>query len=141
MQATDEFSIVSHKDGHVDLIRNNNDLNLRISGLILEAQYLLDDGRALIWLTEDSPYDEALYIYLLDSNNKLIDAVEGGAVFVSGILQIILIRANQITFKFFENNKTYSLIIENTPQFKLQLGEGWKYQSFFTKHYLKIEEL
>ncbi len=119
---------------------NGESLPTRVDGKILEAQFELNDGETLLWLTDDSPYDEGLHVYLINRDDEAEDALEAGAVFAPGILQIISAKENAVIFKFFKNDVKYKLSVEKQPRIKFSLLEGWKYKSLLAKHRLTIKE-
>src|SRR5262249_47197936 len=82
---------------------------LEVDGTLLEAQFELGDGSRLIWLTDDSPYDEGLHVYLLGPGNVVEDALEAGADFAAGILKFRRIGSRSVEFQFFLNTSLYRL--------------------------------
>jgi len=142
MQICQKFSLgeIDSQNGTSLLMADNIPLNIRVDGTILEAQFTLDDGDSLIWLTENSPYDEGLHIYLLGRADEIQDALEAGAVFAAGILEIISEKENTVIFKFFKNLIKYKLTVENQPRVNFFLTTGWKYKSLLQKHRLIVEE-
>ncbi len=142
MRVSQKFSLTNYdsQNGTSLLAANGTPLDIQVDGKTLENQFSLADGDSLIWLTDNSIYDEGLHIYLFDSSNAVQDALEAGSTFNGGVLEIISFEKNSVIFRFFKNDVTYQLIIEEHPKVKFFLAAGWKYKSSFKKHQLLIEE-
>lgn len=111
-----------------------------MDGVILEAQFELKDGSSLICLTDDSPYDEGLHVYLLDQNDAIEDAVEAGADFAAGILRIGQTGDDWMAFEFFSNDRSYRIEVTEKARFRMRLPAGWKYKRRFRNHRLLVRE-
>lgn len=111
-----------------------------VDGIVLDAQFELDDGSKLIWLTDDSPYDEGLHIYLLGRDDLPEDSLEAGAIFAGGILKFREIGSRWVDFGFFLNSTVYRLEVKKTPRFRLWLPTGWKYKNVLKAHRLVVFE-
>ena len=143
MLATKRYSIAktNHRSNYSTLAYDGKMLDLEVKGVILEAQFELEGGYMLIWLTEDSPYDEGLHVYLIDENNNTSDALETSAIFTSGILRIIKTGKDWVKFKFFSNDSIYMLEIKKTGSVQVLLPRGWKYKNLLKLHRLRIREI
>ncbi len=108
---------------------------------LLEEQFELPDGSALIWIVDGGGYDDGLHIYLIGKDSRVCDAIEGGITFVPAILKIKNFGNNWVDFEFFNNGKSYRLEVANKPKFRLCLPLGWRYKKLFAKHRLKIREI
>lgn len=74
---------------------------LVLDGAILNNQYQMDDGRFLIFLTDDVPYEETLRIILLDQNLEAMDGLIFGGGYATGTLKNIkIIDKKTIQFSF-----------------------------------------
>lgn len=74
---------------------------INIPGSVLEAQIELENGWYLILTTENSPYDEALHITLLDQYLEILDQVELSQGMTPGIVKNIqIIDAEHMQFNF-----------------------------------------
>ena len=109
-----------------------------VDGEVIEAQHELADGAALVWLTDDSPYDEGLHIYLVSAEGKIQDAVEAGSTFSPGILGIRESGGDWVEFDFFRNDQVYRLEVAAKPRFHLLLPPGWKYKTILARHRLSV---
>jgi hypothetical protein len=142
MRAIDRFSLATsiQKDRRAVLKGPERVPVAEVDGIVLDAQFELDDGSKLIWLTDDSPYDEGLHIYLLGRDDIPEDSVEAGAVFAGGILKFREIGSRWVDFAFFLNSKVYRLEVQERPRFRLRLPTGWKYKNLLKAHRLVIFE-
>jgi hypothetical protein len=142
MRATDQYSLVStNQDGRRAVLKRQGQTQVvEVDGTLLEAQFELDDGSRLIWLTDNSPYDEGLHIYLIRQDGIPEDSLQAGADFAAGILKFREVRSWSIDFEFFLNSVVYRLEIEQTPRHRLWLPAGWKYKHPLKKHRLVISQ-
>lgn len=143
MRLTDRFSltpsdvagraVLGRRDGRGDAVT--------VDGTVLEAQHALPDGGTLVWLTDDSPYEEGLHVYLLDADGAVEDAVEAGAMWAAGILELGAHGAEWIELAFFNNDRRYRLTVEPTAGVRLRLPAGWRYKARLQRHRLAVHEL
>jgi hypothetical protein len=118
--------------------RDGKPLGLVLQGVFLEAQFELGDGRGLLWLTEDSPYEEGLHIYLLGRDGGLEDAVEAGATFSPGLLELGERGEDHVEFAFFRNGVVYRLEVAREARFRVRLPVGWRYKRLWATHRLVV---
>ncbi len=141
MQTIHRYSVKkSASSKHSALFQDGKPLNLKIEGEVLEGQFETKEGNILIWLTDDSPFEEGLHVYLIDKHHNIIDSLEAGSIFSTGILKFIKTTPNSINFTFFLNESSYELIIEGKSTFRILLPTGWKYKKFLKSHQLTIHE-
>ncbi len=141
MQPLKHYSLlVADSDSRSELVRDGQSLGLKLDGLILDAQFGLTDG-SLLWITEDSPYDERLYIYWLDTDNRVADAVMSNTNFTPGILNIIEYAERSVDFIFFNNDVTYRVTVLEKPRLNFTTPSGWSYRRLWRSHQLVIEAL
>ena len=87
---------------------------VRVDGVTLEQQLQLGD-RYLLFLTEDSPYEEGLHIYLLDRDRRVLDGLELAAAYASGILRDVQPDGDgAVSFSFFGDDR-WRLEVNDTP--------------------------
>lgn len=146
MRSVTRYSLVASRNPnqHVLLERDHNVIPVEVEGVILEAQFELSDGSTLIWLTDNSPYDEGLHVYLLRQDETIEDAIEAGAIFGlggGGILNIIKTNANWVEFTFFLNDSAYRLEVAEQAGIHLRLPTGWRYKKLLSKHRLTVREM
>jgi hypothetical protein len=78
-----------------------SDKSVNVPGSVLEAQLELQNGWVLVLTTENSPYDEALHIALLDKNLDVLDQLELSEDMTSGIVtDIQILDGEHLQFMF-----------------------------------------
>jgi hypothetical protein len=142
MENASAFTVraVDERRGTCLIVRGARSASFPLDGTARDAQYILGDGRALIVLTNDNPYDAIIYFYLLSATNEVVDGIQSGGFFTSGIF----VHQNSgdlwLDFLFFKNNKRYRITAEISPSFSLGLLTGWKYRNVLQRHWLTIDE-
>lgn len=151
MQVIDEFTIKNIHGENEDydytstLYYQGRDTGLILSGLYLHAQFK-SDNKYILFLTEDCPFEEGLYIYFIGPSFKILDRAEIGMPYIPAILGHLKIENDhEISFTFFSNDEKWTLSILPAP--KRVLTHGLKVPvkrpfSLFGKRYfeLKFEE-
>jgi hypothetical protein len=86
-----------------------------LPGAVLEARFRAGDG-FLVFLTEDTPFEEALHIHLLDSALRLQDSLELSAPYTPGVLTNLSVTgANELSFAFFGATDLWRLSVLAQP--------------------------
>jgi len=139
MKPIEEYSLVppGKKGGRARIRRPGQAQPLEVEGALLEAQFELEDGRRLVWLSDDSPYDEGLHIYLLGHEDTVEDSIHAGADFAAGIVKFREVGEWSVDFEFFLNAVVYHLGVEQAPRFRLRLPTGWRYEHPLIQHRLE----
>lgn len=151
MHVIDEFTInkIHRKREEVEiesyLNHQGRNTGVILLGVSLEAQFKFKD-KYILFLTEDCPFEECLFIYLLDQTFNVLDRAEISIQFTPGILGDLKIENNhEISFTFFSNDEKWTLSILPAP--KRVLTHGLKVPvkrpfSLFGKRYfdLRFEE-
>lgn len=146
MRSIDLFTLAdSHrkKDKKMLVSKQGTPLSVDVDGLMIEAQFELEDGRFLVWLTEDCPYDEMLYIYLIDPGGAILDSVEAGAILglgPAGILHILETGENWVEFDFFSKKLVCRLEVSSESKMFRRLPEYWRYKKRLKRHHIVIQE-
>ena len=107
------------------LVRDGAAISVEVDGVIIEAKFELSDGSALIWLTDNSLYDEGLHIYLIGQDDLIEDALEAGVLFGMGgpgILRIVKTGRDWVEFEFFLNGIVYRLEVAEQARLRLRPG-------------------
>lgn len=131
MKKIKEFSIKKKSDSDSTLFFRGESCQIDVSGLSLEEQFKIDSFY-LIFITDNCPYEEYLYIYLLNQKISIIDSLNVGLPYTPGLLKNIkLISNNTIDFDFHDNIK-YQLLINFKKYFL---------NNFFCKKYLTIKKV
>lgn len=124
IKTTNEFELkkVDYREGivpsaqlrHVQLNKT-----VVVTGSVLEAQYAVDNYFLLI-VSEGNPLEEALYIYFLDKELVIKDALELSVEYTSGIFKnVSIVDSLSIMFSFFENDDAWLLTVLNSPGYQL----------------------
>lgn len=80
---------------------SGSDKTVEVPGSVLEAQLELQNGWVLILTTENSPYDEALHVTLLDKDFDVLDRVELSQDMTPGIVtDIKILDGERLQFMF-----------------------------------------
>lgn len=89
-----------------------------VTGQVLEAA-VEADGRYLLFLTDDSPYEEVLHLHLLDGQGRPLDAADLGGPYTTGtFVGPRLLGGQRIGFGFFDD-KDWE--VELLPSARLRL--------------------
>lgn len=117
-----------------------SDKAVEIPGSVLEAQLELQNGWVLILTTENSPYDEALHVTLLDKNLEVLDQVELSQDMTPAIVtDIEIIDGERLQFMF--NRASPYVLGVDISGFLLPKGSEHAKRDFarrFGKKYLYI---
>jgi hypothetical protein len=124
---------------HAQLVRDGKPLPLMLEGLRLEAQLEGDQGEALLLLTEESPYEEGLHVYLIDSKASVVDSMEAGAPFSPAILALKQMGEHWLEFEFFQTGTLYRLYVEPRAALHWPAPKGFKYKTALAKHRLVVK--
>lgn len=119
---------------------------IALKGLSLDAQFE-HEGKFILFVTHDSPYEEFLHIYLLDKNFLTIDEIQmsqnmAQPLQLIGDLQII--EPNQLQFSFFGKD-SWLLTVSEKPAFSFPrlplLSLYWKPARFaFSAGHLQLSK-
>jgi hypothetical protein len=143
MRAVERYTLVPADDATTSLLVRRDRLaaggaGVAVDGVVLEAQLALADGRTLVCLTDDSPYEETLHVYLLGDDDAIEDALEAGAAWAAGILTIAATSDTWLELEFFRNDTIYRLDVEPSADVRLRLPRGWRYKSLLRTHVLAV---
>ena len=143
MRSVDLYTLAPARgDGPRTLVRRGErEPGIAVDGAVLEAQFALSDGSALVWLTDDSPHEEGLHVYLLGPDGAVRDAVAAAAAWAAGIVAIRSTGDGWAEFEFFRNGSIYRLDVEPTPGVRLRLPRGWRYKSLLRTHWLVVRQV
>lgn len=84
-----------------------------LPGSLLERQFRLNDGRLLLFATDDTPYEETLRIYLLSTQGNLLDRLEFGAAYVTGVLEDIeVLDDTKVAFEFVHRERCTITVLD-----------------------------
>ena len=102
----------------------------------LVEQYAVSATDTLLVLDDDCPYEERLHLVLM-RNDRLIDHIEIGAMYVPGIFAPIYLRDRELRFRF-ESDAIWTLTIRHAGRRLLGGLPSWarRRTSLFAKHYM-----
>lgn len=101
MKSSELFELTETSPQKSKLKLSGAEKTINIPGSVLEAQIELENGWYLILTTENSPYDEALHITLLDQYLEILDQVELSQGMTPGIVKNIqILDAEHMQFNF-----------------------------------------
>ena len=129
--------------GH--LLHEGRETGLRLQAARLEAQFHVPPGLFLLFLTDDSPYEEQLQILLLDPHFQVLDGLTLGQPYTPGILANLESQdALRLRFDFFADTPLRVSVHpegafhvhRRLPSFASALKGR-----FFSRHYLTLQEV
>ena len=126
------------------LLRDGVATEWRVDGVLLEVQFEHEDGSVLLLLTEDSPYDELLHVYLLDDEGALVDGLEAGSrsgLGGAGILELLRHGDNWLELGFLQGSPACRIQLLAQPQIRVLAPQGWRYKKLLSRHRLRVVEL
>lgn len=148
IQQIKDFYIISTIDKHDEapkiLIGHSQIKNqVEVVGKILEAQYRFGNFFLLL-ISEGNPLEEALYIYYLNCDLQVQDALEISVMYAEGLLRnLSVFDSNKIVFSFFENDEQWMLEILSSPQFVFLKNKYpiKRRMSLFKKSWLNLNKM
>lgn len=140
MESKKLFDLVEIRPERSIIKLSGSDKTVEVRGSVLEAQLELKNGWALILTTENTPYDEALHVTLLDRNLEVLDQVELSEDMTPGIVtELKIIDGGCVQFMF--NRAVPYLLRVDKSGFLLPKGSEYAKRDFarrFGKKYLYI---
>jgi hypothetical protein len=90
-----------------------------VEGVVLEAQFRSEQGFLLL-TSDDTPFEEALHVRLLDAQYRLLDGVDLGQAYHPGLLRNLRVSGDaELCFSFFGDD---SWLLRVEPQARLRWG-------------------
>lgn len=148
IEKTNEFELnqIDYREGVVpSALLKHVQLNKKVvvTGSVLEAQYVVGNHFLLI-MSEGNPLEEALYIYFLDKELAVKDALELSVEYTSGIFKnVSIVNSLSIMFSFFENDDAWLLTVLNSPayQFFKNTYPVKRHLSIFQKSWITLTKV
>ena len=113
--ATTSFRIVKEIDGGTPssiIAHNDTSAMVAVNGRLLEAQFSCDSG-FVIFMSNDCPFEERLYVYLLDASCVVIDVLQFGIPYQPGVFRDVAITSSgSITFSFFDTEERFVITVK-----------------------------
>ncbi len=126
----------------IQLKNQQSQQNVELPGKVLEAQFAAGN-HFLLFVTEGSPFEEALYIYYLDHDLQLVETLELSAVYAEGMLQnLVMTGSGSMQFSFFDHDERWTLSVLPKPEYFL-LPDKYPVKrkpAFFHQRWLKIKK-
>lgn len=106
---------------------------------ILEAAVQVDDKRLLLFITDDTPFEEMLNIALIDLDDGVKEILTLGGAYLTGSFTDLHIAPNAVEFSFI-GETTWRVEIPPSPFVKVPfIGDPRGVsRSVAVKHYIKI---
>jgi len=121
-----------------EVLMNGTPTGKLVSGAIMEAAVQWEDFY-LLFMTDDTPYEEMLGIHLFDKNWNLLDAALLGGIYSSGSFSAIeLNEPNTISFGFI-GDAIWTIELLSHPSFRVPFisdAEGVKRPLGFSRHFI-----
>lgn len=112
------------------LLWRGDPTGLTVDGLTIEKQFRVQPGYLLL-ITEDSPFEESLHVYLLSPERNLLDALELSVPYAPGILDRLDEREPaSLTFSFFGDDR-WRLDVRDSPTTRWRFAPlaPWRYKA------------
>jgi hypothetical protein len=104
------------------LLFMGRDTGVSLAGNTLEAQLKWRDNY-LLFLTEGSPFEEALHIYVLDDRFAVLDEAQLAAEYTPGALADLKVSGEDaVTFSFFDRKERWELTMLPGSRRAMSLG-------------------
>lgn len=98
------------------LKRDDRATDLVVEGVQLEGAFRLDDGRSLLLLSHDSPFEEILHVYLLSEELDVRDRAEIGGAYVPGLVRDLVPGPGPRLRFSFGNEQHFELNVRESPR-------------------------
>ncbi|WP_163131990.1 hypothetical protein [Agarivorans sp. Alg241-V36] len=134
--------LVEEVEGSVDVTLSSSEQKINLPGLVVENGFNVPPIGTL-WLTSnDSPYEETLYISLVDSESLVTERVELYKAYTPGVLKDVVSKGNYIEFEFWQG-QTHQVTIEKEKKLRFSRflpQAGCHYSSKLAPSYLTISK-
>lgn len=147
MRLTDQISTTSvdEERGTCKLVLNGHPVSLDsandFDGTTIDGQYACAGSRYLVCLSYGIGWDDALNIYLLDSNGKVLDAMTGGGLMSIGLFKARECGDHTLDFTFFSDDTISRLTVSPHPGLHFLSPAPWRYRNLLRRHYLSLKEI
>lgn len=125
--------------GKYEVLIADKDIGITVPVHVLEAAVQVDDRRMLLFLTNDTPYEEMLKIALIYLNGGIKEILTLGGAYLTGTFSNLQIQPDAVEFSFM-GDITWRVEIPATPFVKIPFTGDPRGVSrpLALKHYLKI---
>ncbi len=108
----------SHFGSKSEVCIHGKNTGITIPAAYLETAILLDDGRYLLFVTEDVPYEESLELLLIDIKQDIQEQMTIAVPYGSGTLREMRLYENHIEFSYF-SDETWRVKVLSSRFFRL----------------------
>lgn len=122
MKTINSFGLRNHPDGDRSerapisaLLFEDREVGLNVRGATLEAQFALDTGGYLLLITNNSPYEERMQVYLLGSDFRIAETADLGYAYTSGIVRDIQLTGRDSLEFTFSGGCRFRLVVRAQP--------------------------
>lgn len=138
------FSLERKSGGGSGLLFERRLCAVVVPGVALEAQYRLDNGFYLLFITDECPFEEFLHIVLLDDQFRRLDCIDIGFAYSAAVFSDLRVLSPRALVFDFYTGFSYRLSIE-LPGVRLlcarPLPEVRYDRSLFARKFLRIERI
>lgn len=121
IQEIDDYSRFGSK---AELCIHGKNTGITIPAYYLETAILLDDGRYLLFVTEDVPYEESLELLLIDIKQDIQEHVTIAIPYGSGTLREMRLYANHVEFSYF-SDEIWRVEVSSSRFFRFPFQDGF----------------
>lgn len=125
--------------GKYEVLMAGNSTDIMVPVQVIEAAVQVDNKRLLLFLTDDTPYEEILKIALIDLKGGVKEILTLGGAYLTGSFSNLHIQPDAVEF-IFMGDTTWRVEVPATPFVKLPFTGDPRGVSrpLALKHYLKI---
>ena len=147
MKLVDNFSLRLIKEpvpeknlhGKYDVLIGGNTTGIHVPYSVIEAAVKVDAERYLIFLTNDTLFEEMLRIVLIHPEKGILDSLVLGSLYSTGFFEKLDVQASVVNFTFL-GDKIWSVRIPDKPFFRIPLigDPRGVWRPFAIKHFILI---
>jgi hypothetical protein len=141
MRAVREWKLEEVDDEARTGVLVRGDARVPVKGVLVEEEFVLETGESLVWLSQNSPYEEELTVYLLGRNGEVLDLIWAGIPYAPGLLVVQQTGKNWVEFSFFDEKLRSRLRVEEQGGWRISRAMGWEYGALLQRHRLVVEDL
>ena len=125
----------------IRLSRRDESSSVEVDGADLERVFQLSDGRFLVFLTDDSPFEETLRLLLLSPHLRILDGMTFDAAYATAALENIRVVDPEVVEFSFIHKIPCRIRVCPTPRWRAPLLKAGvsRVGSIFRRRLLEIE--
>lgn len=145
MKLVDNFSlhVVSapqdNRQGEYQVLFDGNATIIHVPYCVIEAAIRVDESRFLLFLTDDTPFEEILHIALIHLKQGILEMISLGGIYTTGSFARLQVEDNAAHFHFI-GDTTWTVRIAAKPFFRIPLigDPRGVWRPFAIKHFILI---